>query len=312
MIVTDDVVEKLWLADVLKSFEGTGICPHVFVFANGEGSKTFETVTHILLEMEKQEMQRSSALIALGGGVVGDMTGLAAALYMRGVAFMQVPTTLLSAQDSSVGGKTAVNLVGKNIVGAFWQPCHVTCDCDMLDTLPETIFGDGMGEMIKHGAIIDRDLFARLERGEHKTDLESCVLQSVSVKANVVAQDELDLGLRNLLNFGHTFAHAIEQASGYKTSHGSAVGTGMCIIARACEKMGIAEAGTASRIEALVSSCNLPTHCEYDIDTLYNGALGDKKRGGEFINLVLIRSIGDCYLSREPLSTMREILKAGV
>lgn len=312
MIVTDDMVEKLWLGDVMASFADTNITPHCFVFPNGENSKTFETVSHILMEMENCAMQRSSVIVALGGGVVGDMAGLAAALYMRGVAFIQVPTTLLSAQDSSVGGKTAVNLQSKNIVGAFWQPSLVLCDCDMLATLPELIFGDGMAEMIKHGAIIDKDLFVRLENAEHKSDIESCVLQSVSVKAKVVAQDELDLGLRNLLNFGHTIGHAIEQASDFEISHGAAVGAGMCIISRACEALGIAEAGTSKRLEALVSACGLPITTSYDIDTLYNGALGDKKRGGDYINLVLIRSIGDCYISREPLSMLRDILKAGV
>ncbi len=312
LIISDDAVAPLWGEQVKSSVQQAGIPVWEHIFPNGENSKTLSTVTGMLEHMEQLGMQRSSVVIALGGGVVGDMAGLAAALYMRGIPFIQIPTTLLAAQDSSVGGKTAVNLGAKNIVGAFWQPALVICDCDTLSTLPPHIFADGMAEMVKHGVISDTLLFEMLEQGAHKTHLADCISRSVHVKAAVVHQDERELGLRQILNFGHTVAHAIEHCTGYRVTHGSAVAAGMCIMSRACEAQGIAVPGTSARIEALLRTLSLPTTTDLDPAELYSAALMDKKRAGDGISLVRVRSLGDCYISREPVSALARIIQEGV
>ncbi len=312
IVVTDDTVEKLFAGEVLASLEAAGISAHSCVFPHGEEHKTMATVLSILESMEAHGLQRSSAVVALGGGVVGDMAGLAAALYMRGVPFIQLPTTLLAAQDSSVGGKTAVNLGAKNIVGAFWQPSLVLCDCNALDHLPPYIFADGLAEMIKHGAVSDLGLFEMLERGEHRKNLPECIRRSVSVKAAVVSADERDTGARQILNFGHTVGHAIEKCSRFWVTHGSAVAIGMCVMARACERQGIAEPGSAGRLERLVNACSLPTRTEFPADELYAAALGDKKRSGDSIALLRMRSVGDCYISTEPVEALAEVLREGL
>lgn len=312
MVITDDTVAPLWCDKVLDSIRASGFEAHRFIFPSGENSKNLPTVSAMLEYMESTGMQRSSVIVALGGGVVGDMAGLAAALYMRGIPFIQIPTTLLAAQDSSVGGKTAVNLGAKNIIGAFWQPSLVMCDCNALSTLSQSTFNDGMGEMIKHGVISDTVLFEMLERGEHKHNLPECIRRSVSVKAGVVAQDERDIGLRQLLNFGHTVAHAIEHCTSYRETHGSAVAAGMCIMTRTCEAEGIAQAGTSARLEALIRATGLPTTTDIDPEELYFASLMDKKRSGGDIDLVRIRSIGDCYISRESVSSIEKIIKIGV
>ena len=312
IVVCDDTVERLFSAAVMESLSRAGIPAHVHSFPHGEEHKTMRTVMGILESMEDHSLQRSSAVVALGGGVTGDMAGLAAALYMRGIPFIQLPTTLLAAQDSSVGGKTAVDLRAKNMVGAFWQPSLVLCDCDALEKLPDSVFNDGCAEMIKHGAIADPGLFAMLERGEHRTSLPECIRRSVSVKAKVVSGDELDTGARQILNFGHTIGHAIEKRSDFGETHGRAVAAGMCIMARACEKQGIAAPGSAARLEALVRSCSLPDGTALGADELYDAALSDKKRSGDSISLIRMRSIGDCYISREPTSVLREVLEKGL
>jgi len=312
MVVTDDAVAPLWLCPVLTSLENAGLENHSYIFPNGERSKTMATLEQILVHMESCALQRASVVVALGGGVVGDMAGLAAALYMRGIPFIQLPTTLLAAQDSSVGGKTAVNLGAKNIVGAFWQPSLVLCDCDALGTLPARTFADGMAEMVKHGVIADTALFELLERGAHKTDLPGCIRRSVAVKAAVVQQDERETGLRAILNFGHTVAHAVERCTDYAVTHGSAVAIGMCVMARACEAEGLAANGTAARLEALLKALGLPIATDIDPARLYAAALTDKKRVGDGINLVRIRAVGDCFISREGVAALEKIIKEGV
>jgi len=312
MVITDDAVYPLYCHTVMESIENAGFNAQSFVFPNGETNKHLGTVTDMLIAMEDFGMQRKSVVVALGGGVVGDMAGLAAALYMRGIAFIQIPTTLLAAQDSSVGGKTAVNLGAKNIVGAFWQPSLVICDCDTLQSLPEATFADGMAEMVKHGILSDSILLEMLEKGKHKINLEKCIYRSVRVKANVVQQDEREADLRAILNFGHTVAHAIEHCTDFAVTHGSAVAAGICIMARACEKQGIAKPGTAERIEKLMLSCDLPTTTNMDPDELYEAALSDKKRDGGSIKLVRIRDINDCYISKEPVEALHEIINLGI
>lgn len=311
MLISDDAVAPLWGADALNSLADASLSVHKHVFINGESSKTLATLSLILEHMESCGLNRSSIVIALGGGVVGDMAGLAAALYMRGIRYIQMPTTLLAAQDSSVGGKTAVNMSAKNTVGAFWQPSLVICDCEMLCTLSEDTFADGMAEMIKHGILADPVLLDMIRNKEQLCNLAECIYRSILVKASVVSEDELDTGRRQLLNLGHTIGHAIEHCSDYRVTHGSAVAAGICMMARACERQGLAAVGTSAEIESLYSACGLPITSTIETKALYSAAQLDKKRGNRDINLIRIRALSDCYISREPMESLREIIDAG-
>ncbi|MGN0542601.1 MAG: 3-dehydroquinate synthase [Acutalibacteraceae bacterium] len=308
VIVTDSNVAPLWLSEAKESLESAGIQTVDFVFPAGEESKCKETLFELLEFMAENRLTRSDFAVALGGGVTGDMTGLAAALYLRGIPFVQVPTTLLAAVDSSVGGKTAVNLTaGKNLMGAFYQPSLVVCDTRTLSTLPESIFADGMAEVIKYGVIFDRKLFDKVRPGNVKSDIEDIIARCVELKRDVVAKDEFDKGDRQLLNFGHTMAHSIEKCSHFEISHGSAVAIGMVIAAKASAKLGwSAEDCTAEIIEANKSN-GLPVECDFEPRALADAALSDKKRSGGTINFVAPRVIGECYLQKIPVDVLYEI-----
>ncbi|MEI6579117.1 MAG: 3-dehydroquinate synthase, partial [Eubacteriales bacterium] len=231
VIVTDDNVDALYGETVQYSLTCSGFNTSKFVFKHGEHSKNLSVYAKALEFMAQNSLTRSDMVVALGGGVTGDLAGFAAASYLRGVRFVQMPTTLLAAVDSSVGGKTGVNLdAGKNLAGAFWQPSLVLCDCDTLNTLPDDILADGIAEAIKYGMIRDKELFEMLEFGDCISNPEACVARCVTIKGNIVAKDEFDNGERQLLNFGHTLAHSIEKLSDYKISHGHAVAIGMVIV----------------------------------------------------------------------------------
>lgn len=234
-IITDDIVDRLYGKAVVDSLESSGFTVCKFVFKNGEGSKSTETLNEIYNFFCENNITRTDCVIALGGGVVGDITGFAAATFLRGLEYIQIPTTLLAQVDSSVGGKTAIDLpCGKNLVGAFKQPACVICDPDVLSTLSETILSDGMAEAIKYGMIRDNRLFELIASHNIKNIseiIDDVVYTSISIKRDVVENDEFDTGERMILNFGHTLGHAIESYYNYeKYTHGSAVAIGMCMI----------------------------------------------------------------------------------
>ena len=308
VIVTDSNVAPLWLGKVKVSFEGAGIDTVEFIFPAGEDSKSKETLFEFLEFAAKNRITRNDFAVALGGGVTGDMTGLAASLYLRGIPFVQVPTTLLAAVDSSVGGKTAVNLAaGKNLVGAFYQPSLVLCDTDTLSTLPASEFANGMAEVIKYGVIFDKDLFDKVQGGDVKSDIEKIIARCVELKRDVVAKDEFDNGERQLLNFGHTMAHSIEKCSDFEIAHGSAVAIGMVISANASAKLGwSAEDCTEAIIEANKNN-GLPIECDFTATDLADAALSDKKRTGGTINFVVPEVMGRCVLKKIPVETLYEI-----
>ncbi len=308
VIVTDSNVAPLWLADAKGSLEKSGIETLEFIFPAGEESKSKETLFELIEFMAENRLTRSDFAVALGGGVTGDMTGLAASLYLRGIPFVQVPTTLLAAVDSSVGGKTAVNLkAGKNLMGAFYQPELVLCDTRTLDTLSDEIFADGMAEIIKYGVIFDRDLFDRVKGGDVKSDIEKIIARCVELKRDVVAKDEFDKGDRQLLNFGHTMAHSIEKCSNFKISHGSAVAIGMVIAAKASAKLGWSDEDCTADIINANKNNNLPTECGFAPNDLADVALSDKKRTGGTINFVVPKVIGECCLKKISVETLYEI-----
>ena len=311
-IVTDDTVNELYSCTVEDSLKSCGFDIIKFVFSHGEASKSTATLVELLEFLAKNRLTRSDAVIALGGGVVGDLAGFAAAIYLRGIRFVQIPTTLLAAVDSSVGGKTAVDLkAGKNLAGAFHQPSLVICDYKTLDTLDNAVFADGCAEVIKYGVINDKLLFELIGKGI-KENIEEIIALCVQNKADIVSKDEFDSGCRQLLNLGHTVGHAIEGCSGFKISHGSAVAIGMMIVTRAAVAMGICDSSELVRLEKSLENASLPTNCPYSAKELTNIALADKKRSGDKITLVIPYSIGDSRLMKLDVSELENFIEKGL
>lgn len=310
MVVTDENVAPLYLHRCIQSLETQGFDVYSFVIPPGEESKNGETYLRLLGELAEIPLTRADALIALGGGVVGDLTGFAAATYLRGIKVVQVPTTLLAAVDSSVGGKTAINLpAGKNLAGAFHQPALIWCDPSLLKTLPAEIYLDGMAEVIKYGVIADADLFTLLGNKDFAQSHGSDMIQRcVSIKKKFVEEDEHDTGVRQLLNFGHTIGHAIEIASNFEISHGLAVAKGMAYMAKIAEQQGWCDADTRDRIIDLLNLYEFDLTVNFEKEVLYDIMKADKKRKGNFIDLVVPESIGTCRLQRITTEELREIL----
>ena len=309
-IISDDKVFGIYGETVKASLENEGFSVEVFTFKNGEAFKNIETYTEILDFLAKSGLTRSDFLVALGGGVTGDMAGFASATYLRGINFVQIPTTFLAAIDSSVGGKTGVNLgAGKNLVGAFHQPSLVICDTETFKTLDEKTYLDGMAEAIKYGMIKDKDLFEKLG-GDFVIDevVETCV----KIKRDIVNEDEFELGARKLLNFGHTIGHAVEKCSNYEITHGHGVAIGMSIITKATEGMGLCEKGLSETLDNLLDNCGLPTKSPYSAEELFSVALSDKKRSGDSITLVLPKCEGECILEKIKVDELLEFIKKGI
>lgn len=309
-IVTDSTVVHLYEETVRKSLTEAGFSVCTFVFPAGEASKNMHTLSHLLEFLAKEEMTRTDMIVALGGGVTGDLAGFGAAVYLRGIPFVQIPTTFLAAIDSSVGGKTAVDLeAGKNLAGAFYQPKLVLCDTDVLQTLPEVVFADGIAEALKYGVLGDAALFEKIAGGDFRQDLEEIIETCVSMKRDVVEEDEFDTGKRQLLNLGHTFGHAIEQKSHFQMTHGHAVAIGMHLIAKAAEAKGIAEKGTAAAIAKALEQNQLPKETEFSPAEVAEGTLRDKKRRGGTIRFVFPKKIGACEIVKIPVEEVEALAK---
>lgn len=309
-LVTDSNVAPLYLDMLRASLAEAGFHCSVFVFPAGEGSKNLNTYGQLLSFFAQEHLTRSDMILALGGGVCGDMAGFAAASYLRGISWIQMPTTLLAAVDAAVGGKTAVDLPeGKNLVGAFHQPSLVLCDCACLQSLESMQVQDGLAEMLKHGLIADKALFQRLSKKMSlaDADLAELISRNVEIKSAFVLSDEQDHGLRQILNFGHTIGHGIEKCSAYKISHGHAVAMGMLVEARAAYRMALSPV-PADIIGAALSVQDLPISCPFTEEEIWNAALGDKKRSGDQINLVCLREIGDAQLRTLNLSDFRRFV----
>ena len=312
VVITDTHVAPLYLERVSTSLRNAGFDVTSCAFPAGEPSKRLSTIEGIYGHMAQAHITRSDFAVALGGGVTGDVAGFAAASYLRGIPFVQVPTTLLSQVDSSVGGKTGVDLPqGKNLVGAFWQPSFVLIDPDTLNTLSPHFFADGMGEVIKYGCIKSRALFDLLVGTEDITSImEDVIYRCVDIKRDVVERDEFDTGERALLNFGHTFGHALEKLHQYQgLSHGAAVGIGMVMMARLGEKAGFTAPGTADKIAAALEKYHLPVHSDLPLSQIVEATASDKKSTGSSINLVLLKDIGESFVhkvARSDLAALAE------
>lgn len=313
VVITDETVAALHGKAALASLKSAGVHGRLLTVPPGEGSKSFAELERVIDRMLAFQLDRRDVVVALGGGVVGDLAGLAAALFMRGVDFVQVPTTLLAQVDSSVGGKTAIDTPrGKNLVGAFHQPRLVLADIDLLATLPERQLRSGWAEVLKHGLICDADFFDWLA-GEgaggatgDAAALERAVVRSVQIKSAIVGEDEKEAGRRALLNLGHTFGHAIEAELGFdetKLTHGEAVGLGCALAFRFSAAEGLCTAADAARAEMVIEAAGLPTRLD-QAGTFKGAALvkrmaGDKKAEGGRLTLILARAIGDAFVAKD-------------
>lgn len=300
-VVGDDCTAALFAPRAAAALEKAGFSPEIYAFPRGEKNKSWETLGALLEWLGARRFSRSDVAVALGGGVTGDLAGFAAAVYARGMRFVQFPTTLLSAVDASVGGKTAVNLAaGKNLAGAFHQPARVLCDLDIMRALPASLERDGLAEMLKYGVLADAALFERLSSGRWRESPGAIIRRCLEIKRDYVVGDETDQGKRQFLNLGHTFGHAAECCSGFRISHGQGVAMGLVMAARAAGM-------DAQPLAAAVSACGLPAECPYPAAALAAAALGDKKRRGGEITLVLPEKIGKCRLERVSISRLPEI-----
>lgn len=314
-IVTDDNVAPLYLERLVNAFTAAGWPqPCTFIFPHGEESKTLATAQQLYTFFAEQKLTRTDLILALGGGVTGDVCGFAASTYLRGMRYVQIPTTLLAQVDSSVGGKTAVDLPqGKNLVGTFWQPSLVVCDVALLSTLPEDIFLDGMAEVLKYGLIRDCALYELLTEpnGAYRSHMEDIVKTCVSIKRDIVEQDEFDTGERMLLNFGHTLGHAVEAHSGFAVPHGRAVAIGMAMISRAAARAGFVEPQLAERVVFGCRQLGLPVSYDAPAVTLAALCLSDKKRGGDAISVILPKTLGEAVVRKLTLDEFQRMVCGG-
>jgi 3-dehydroquinate synthase len=304
-VVTNETVAPLYADRVVKTLEGTGQKVKLIVLPDGEAFKTWEVLQKIFDGLLENSADRKTTLVALGGGVIGDMTGFAAACYMRGIRFIQVPTTLLSQVDSSVGGKTGINHpLGKNMVGAFHQPQAVIADLDTLKTLPPEELAAGLAEVIKHGAIADSEFLSWIEKNQDALNncdpvaMEFAVRRSCEIKSQVVAQDEKEGGIRAILNFGHTFGHAIEAGMGYGSwLHGQAVGCGMVMAADLSVRVGLLSDADASRLKKIIQALHLPTQPpKLGVNRFMELMSVDKKAEGGEVRYILLNGLGQAKI----------------
>ncbi|MDO4541234.1 MAG: 3-dehydroquinate synthase [Bacillota bacterium] len=310
-IITDDIVAELYGNTVKHSLETEGITVHTFVFPNGEASKNINTLNDIWEFLAAKELTRSDALLALGGGVPGDIAGFAAATYLRGIDYIQVPTTFLAAVDSAVGGKTAVNLkAGKNLAGSFYQPSLVYCDHQTMTTMEKERFNDGTAEALKYGILKNEALFELLSQGDAWPHMEKIITTCLTIKGELVKEDEFDTGRRQLLNLGHTIGHAIEKESSFSITHGHAVAIGIALISQIAEDRALCPQGTTQRIKKALENNSLPTESPYSMTALTEAMKRDKKRKGDTITFIMPEKIGQCCLYPVTTGELPEFLNS--
>ncbi len=317
-LITDDTVRELLTEDLVRILREAGFRAEVFSFLPGEASKRMATVVELARSMVRAGFDRKSAVLAVGGGVVGDMAGFLASIYLRGVPYIQVPTTLLAQVDSSVGGKTGVDLPeGKNLLGTFYQPRRVYIDYGVLATLPLEHFRNGLAEVVKYGCIWSRELFEFLESQRPRIFLydpevlEQLIYESCRIKAEVVSRDEREAGLRRVLNFGHTLGHALEAALNYEILHGEAVAVGMVAAARLSEVLGVAAEPLAERLESLLAGLGLPTRLPGGVspERVLDFLSADKKVWHGRLTMVLLKRLGEfAFYENPPHEAIREVL----
>ncbi len=312
-VVSDSRVFPLYGKSVMDSLAFAGLEAVSFVFPAGEESKNGTTYLALLNFLAESKLTRTDLIVALGGGGVGDLAGFAAASFLRGIRFIQVPTTLLAAVDSSVGGKTAIDLpAGKNLAGAFYQPSLVVCDTEVLNSLPEEVFRDGCAEVIKYGVLYDPSLFDHLAERGLDFDRKAVITRCVELKRDVVAEDEFDTGARMKLNLGHTIGHGVEAKSNFCLPHGKSVAIGMAIISRAAVKNGLLPESDCARLLTVLETFGLPLTTDFDPESIYHYTLSDKKRSGGTVKLIVPRMIGQCDIIPTPVDALKDWIQAGL
>ena len=324
-LVSDDKVAALYGEILINSLEKAGYRVVKYIFPHGETSKTPETFLSLVNFLASEKLNRTDVVIALGGGVTGDIAGFTAASYKRGIRFVQIPTTLLAAVDSSVGGKTGVNLdAGKNLLGAFYQPDLVLCDVALLSTLSPEVYKDGCAEVIKYGIIADRELLdldlgtGTLLRLSEKAKQCTCppasdvIYRCVKIKRDIVSEDEFEHGSRKLLNFGHTVGHAVEVLSGYEISHGFAVSIGMAVETRAAMNMGLCDSECLQDVLGILKLYELPYETTFNAKALADVCLYDKKRDGDSITMIFPEKTGCCIPKEIPVNEVEAVIKSGL
>lgn len=314
-VVTDDNVNNLYGDQVVTALEKEGYTVKLISLSPGEQTKCMESLSYLYSEALSFSITRSDMVVALGGGVIGDLAGFMAATLLRGIPFVQIPTTLLAQVDSSVGGKVAIDVSeGKNLVGAFYQPKLVLIDTDVLCTLSDTVFSDGLAEVIKYGFIADRELFELLNSCKKREDvyknIESIVYTCCDIKRRIVEQDEHDTGIRMILNFGHTLGHVAEKEYNYQTyTHGQAVAFGMHLITRIGEKIGLTPSGVSDSVTSILKKFNLP--CSISLsDKIGETISHDKKSLGDDINIVLLSGVGQAFTHKMPVAEFVSLAEA--
>ena len=313
LLVTDDTVASLWLEKTLHALDAAGFSVSVFTFPHGEEHKTLDTVRDILEYAVSAGLERSDFIIALGGGVCGDMAGFASSMYMRGIPFVQIPTTLLASVDASVGGKTGVNLgSGKNQIGTFHQPSCVIFDPDVLSTLPAEQMDDGKAEIIKHSVLAGGRLYHIIQEGTLMENIEEAVALNVEIKKSYVVSDPFDKGYRQMLNFGHTIGHAIEKCSNYKISHGHAVAMGMVAETQAFLKLYNEKSDVLDIIKSILEKNNIKYKVPYSAQELITSAMHDKKMLYGKLSIIAPEGIGKCTLRTLESSRIPEYIAAGL
>ncbi|EPH96555.1 3-dehydroquinate synthase [Enterococcus faecalis 13-SD-W-01] len=317
-LITDETVDALYGDQLVNQLTIYGFEVIKAVLPPGEESKSLRQAEKLYQLLIQHNFTRSDGIIALGGGVIGDLAGFTAATFMRGIHYLQIPTTLLAQLDSSIGGKTAVNMKeAKNIIGAFWQPEGVLIDPNTLLSLEKRRISEGIAEIIKYAAIADRNLWVKLTLLENREqlieDAEAIILSCLKIKKSVVETDEFDNGQRLILNFGHTIGHAVEKTAGYGTiTHGEAVAIGMIQINRIAEQKHLSPIGTTNELIKMVEKFQLPATTEpWDEELLYQALIHDKKARGESIKIILLKEIGEAYIHTIHLTEMKEFLQRG-
>jgi 3-dehydroquinate synthase len=311
-IITDSNVAKIYLTDLEQQLATLSVPVIRHIIPAGEEYKNLKTVSEIYDTLSSHQFGRDDMIIALGGGVTGDIAGFAAATYLRGIRYLvQIPTTLLAQVDSSVGGKTGVDLPqGKNLVGAFRQPDLVLIDPEVLKTLPDDGYRGGMAEVIKYGCISDPEILDILSESNEKKQVFDLIERCVRIKINVVEEDETEEGLRRILNFGHTIGHGVELLGNYSDlSHGEAVAIGMAAALKLGNSLGITRDGCYERIVSILQSYRLPTKLTHSVETVFDALLSDKKKQGDSIHFVMIEDFGKTSVIKIPLSELKQMMK---
>ncbi len=308
-LVTDETVNALYADRVESSLRCAGFAVHKLVLPAGEETKCLARFGEVLEFFAEHRLTRTDAAFALGGGVIGDLTGFASAVYLRGIDYIQIPTTLLAAVDSSVGGKTAIDLqAGKNLAGAFHQPAAVFCDPESLQTLPKETFADGCAEVIKYAVLDGEPLVSLLADPEH-ADWGEIIRVCVTIKKRMVEEDEFDNGVRMFLNLGHTVGHVIEKNSHFAITHGKAVAIGMVIVSKLSEKLGLCDTSLTRSLIALLHAYGLPTESPYAVKDLIAGMLSDKKRKGNTLHLILPQRMGSCMIYETDVDALHHLFE---